>query len=253
MKWQHLFAGSVASLCLVGVTVAGCGGSDSGGGDNYFPEGGAGNKDGQAGGGEGGGGGNDSICLLNDCDLDRDCKDCTGGRTTCSQKEHRCVACGPTANGATCGSGQYCTMYGDCVANGVTCPVDGTGNPTVACKTSADCGACDPKHQVCADGKCSGCSPDDVTTRVPSGLKPALVTGPSCPLKTSSSLPVVASQIRIVRSLDAVTMRAPSGLNAALLSGRRCPLRTRSSFPVATSQTRAVGSGYEPQALVPNA
>ncbi len=160
MNWKQLFAGSVAVLGVLGGAASGCGGGDNGGGDQFFP----GQKEGGTGAdGQGGGGGGDTICLLNDCDLDRDCKDCTGARNICNQKEHRCIACGPNAAGAQCGQGQYCTQYGDCVANGVTCPVDGSGNPTLACKTGADCGACDPKHQVCANGKCSGCTPDDVT------------------------------------------------------------------------------------------
>jgi hypothetical protein len=161
MTFQKLFVGTLAMVSITVGVVAGCGGDNGGGGDT-FPVG-NGKDAGEGGDGSGGSGDNGTICLLNDCDLDRDCKDCTGDRTVCNQKEHRCIACGADASGKMCGAGQYCTQYGDCVANGVMCPVDGMGNPTITCKTSADCGACDPKHQVCANSACVGCSTDDVT------------------------------------------------------------------------------------------
>ncbi len=115
-------------------------------------------KDGGSSGGNG-----EGICLLNNCDIDRDCGDCTEGRTTCFQKEHRCVACGPNANGKTCGPGTECTKYGDCVPNGLKCNEDAAGVPTITCKNTADCGACGPKFKVCNEttGKCVGCSADN--------------------------------------------------------------------------------------------
>jgi hypothetical protein len=59
-------------------------------------------------------------------------------------------------------------------------------------------------------------SSDAVTTRLPSGLKPALCTVPVWPLSRARSLPLSASQMRAVRSEDAVTTRLPSGLKPAL-------------------------------------
>jgi hypothetical protein len=114
---------------------------------------------------DGGGGGDDQICLLNNCDLDRDCADCSNGRTVCNKKEHRCIACGPDAGGKTCAAGSYCTKYGDCAPNGLVCPEDANGVPTITCKNTADCGACGPKFRVCntATGKCVGCLPDNTT------------------------------------------------------------------------------------------
>lgn len=110
--------------------------------------------------GSSGGGGNDTICLLNNCDKDRDCADCSDGATVCLQTEHRCVACGPQAAGKSCDSGKTCTKYGNCVGPGVTCTEDANGVPTISCKNTADCGACGPKFRVCdtGSGKCVGCS-----------------------------------------------------------------------------------------------
>ncbi len=107
----------------------------------------------------------DGICLLNNCDIDRDCGDCSEGRTSCFQKEHRCVACGPNAGGKNCAAGSTCTKYGNCVKNGVTCAEDANGVPTISCQNNADCGACGPKFQVCdrSTNKCVGCLPDNKT------------------------------------------------------------------------------------------
>jgi hypothetical protein len=214
MNLKQLFAGSVTLIGIAGGVVVGCGGSDSGGGDSFTP---AGNKDGGGTGTGEGGAGNDSICLLNDCDLDRDCKDCSGARTICNQKEHRCIACGPDAKNTQCGSGQYCTQYGDCVGNGVTCPVDGSGNPTVTCKTSADCGACDPKHKVCAGGQCTGCTPDDVTncqstdictgqnTCAPACPSSCTVDGDCSACNTKGKAPAVACNKHVCAQCSATT------------------------------------------------
>jgi hypothetical protein len=56
--------------------------------------------------------------------------------------------------------------------------------------------------------------------RDPSGLKAAEFTPPSWPRRTAISLPVAASQMRAVLSVDAVTMRDPSGLKAAEVTVR---------------------------------
>jgi hypothetical protein len=106
--------------------------------------------------------GEGGICLLNNCTLDRDCGDCSEGRTVCSEEERRCVACGPDADGKTCKSGQYCTKYGSCVPNSVTCTEDAEGVPSTACKVDAECAACGPKFRVCnpESGTCVGCLAD---------------------------------------------------------------------------------------------
>lgn len=110
---------------------------------------------------DGGGGNGEGICLLNNCELDRDCGDCDKGRTVCYTKEKRCVACGPQAGGKSCNPGQTCTKYGDCVPSNLKCEEDGNGVPTITCKNTADCGACGPKYKVCEGGKCVGCTADN--------------------------------------------------------------------------------------------
>jgi hypothetical protein len=141
---------------LVFTAIPGC--SDDAPPDSFNPAN-NGKKDG------GSSGGNDSICLLNNCDKDRDCADCSDGATVCLQSEHRCVACGPQANGKTCASGQTCTKYGNCVGPGIACAEDAKGVPTITCKNTADCGACGPKFRVCDDAthKCVGCSDTNTT------------------------------------------------------------------------------------------
>jgi hypothetical protein len=104
-----------------------------------------------------------SICLLHNCDTDVECAACSDGKTTCLASEHRCVAC--SAGGSTgCPSGQKCSSYGNCVGSSLDCPTD-NGVPTITCNTTADCGACDPAHQVCdpAAHKCVACTAADVT------------------------------------------------------------------------------------------
>lgn len=115
--------------------------------------------------GKGGNGGDEGICLLNNCDLERDCADCSDGKTICNQKEHRCIACGPDADGKKCGASKTCTKYGNCVPSGLTCAEDDKGVPTITCQNNADCGACGPKFQVCDRGakKCVGCQQDNTT------------------------------------------------------------------------------------------
>ncbi len=105
------------------------------------------------------------LCLEQSCRSDDQCGGCSGGKTVCDVAGRVCVACGPAAGGRQCPAGQKCTNFGDCVPSALECPVDPQGNPTVACATSADCGACDPKHRLCdgATKRCVGCTPSDST------------------------------------------------------------------------------------------
>jgi hypothetical protein len=127
--------------------------------------GGGGNGNGGNGSGATGNGGGipSSICLLHNCSTDTECEACSGGKTTCLVAEHRCVACdGGTSGG--CPGGQTCSSWGNCAPADVTCPTD-NGVPTITCNTSADCAACDPRHQVCdpAAHKCVACTAADVS------------------------------------------------------------------------------------------
>jgi hypothetical protein len=114
-------------------------------------------------GGDGGGGDSqnneDAICLLNNCSDDTHCGGCPDGLDTCLLSENRCVAC-DRETGAGCAEGESCTPYGNCVPEGTSCPTDGHGTPTVTCTADADCGACDPQHQVCdtTRGRCIACT-----------------------------------------------------------------------------------------------
>ena len=70
---------------------------------------------------------------------------------------------------------------------------------------------------------------------LPSGLKAALFTPPVCPFKILICLPLLASQMRTVLSLNKrlpgmVIMYLPSGLKAALF--------TRSVYPLSTIFSR---------------
>ncbi|HVJ94936.1 MAG TPA: hypothetical protein VM580_34390 [Labilithrix sp.] len=135
-----------------------------------------------------GGGGNETICLLNNCDRDRDCADCSDQRTVCSQSEHRCVACGPTAGNKGCTSGTYCTKYGDCAPDGVQCGEDANGVPTISCETNADCAACGPSFKVCdpASKKCVGCLPENTTNCQSTDVCKNNTCVPKCPAECSS-------------------------------------------------------------------
>jgi hypothetical protein len=152
MKLARLLPVTLVCLFAVALSAPGCGGDDPSGDPFPFDGGRT----------DGGGPGGDGICLLNNCDTDRECADCTGDRTVCNQKEHRCIACGASAGGKGCKPGQQCTKYGDCVPNGVTCAEDANGVPTNTCRTTADCAACGPKFRVCdtASSKCVGCLPN---------------------------------------------------------------------------------------------
>ena len=58
--------------------------------------------------------------------------------------------------------------------------------------------------------------PKTRSPRLPSGLKAAPNALSSCAFRTAISVPVSASQIRAVRSVDAVTAYSPQGLKAAM-------------------------------------
>lgn len=106
----------------------------------------------------------DEICLLSNCSSDAECAACDGGRTHCRLEDARCVACdADTATG--CPDGEYCSSYGNCVPEGVTCPTDAQGEPQITCETNADCLACDPMHQVCdpASNTCVACTTADTS------------------------------------------------------------------------------------------
>jgi hypothetical protein len=112
-----------------------------------------------------GGSGNapgEGICLLHNCESDEHCSSCSEGRNTCLVEEKRCVAC-DADTGTGCPDGQYCSSFGKCVPDGVTCPTDANGTPTITCASSADCVACSPAHQVCntATGQCVACTEND--------------------------------------------------------------------------------------------
>lgn len=106
----------------------------------------------------------DAICLLHNCNADDECGACSDGRTTCLVSEHRCVAC-DSGSGTGCPDGQQCSSWGKCVPQGLECPTDNHGNPTISCGSSADCAACDPMHLVCdtAAGKCVACTASDTS------------------------------------------------------------------------------------------
>src|SRR5258706_190512 len=83
-------------------------------------------------------------------------------------------------------------------------------------------------------------SEDAVTTRLPSGMKPALCTPYAWPLSSAISVPPSAFQMRAVLSADAVTTRLPSGLKPALRTESVWPLSRAISVPLSASQMRAV-------------
>jgi hypothetical protein len=105
----------------------------------------------------------DGACILNNCSSDAECSDCSDGRNTCFEAEKRCVQCAPGGDGSECADGEKCTEFGNCVPADLDCPTDGDGNPTIQCGSADDCAACDPLHQVCADGACVACTADDTS------------------------------------------------------------------------------------------
>jgi hypothetical protein len=102
----------------------------------------------------GSGGAIEGICLLNNCADDTHCVGCPDGRDTCDVANSRC-AC----TDDSCPDGEECSSFGICVPNGLTCPSDNDGNPTVICTQNSDCKACSPMNQVCdtVTGKCQAC------------------------------------------------------------------------------------------------
>src|SRR5271166_88273 len=80
-------------------------------------------------------------------------------------------------------------------------------------------------------------SPDNITTRAPSGLNEAPF---SCSIGSPIGAPVAASHTRAVLSEDTVATRLPSGLKAALETISPCRIGLPIGAPVAASHTRAV-------------
>ncbi len=169
-KVRNLLALALTSLGLAFVAAA-CGSSDD-----------AVTQTGSSGDTSSSGGGNEQACLLHNCSSDDECGLCDSGRTHCLVAEHRCVAC-DAASGSGCPQGQECSSFGTCVPAGKSCSTDGKGNPTITCATSADCVACDPKHQVCdaATKKCVACTDKDASACATSEKCVADQCVPKCP------------------------------------------------------------------------
>ena len=151
------------TFAVAGLGLAGCpSGDDGGGAATIGSTGGDGGSDtnGDVDPDDSGGPG-DGACILNNCSEDAHCEGCSDGRNTCFTGENRCVQCLPGGDGSECADGEVCTDFGNCVPEGLECPTDGDGNPTVMCAGDADCAACDPLHQVCADGACVACTEDN--------------------------------------------------------------------------------------------
>ncbi|MEO6418576.1 MAG: hypothetical protein ABIP39_04175 [Polyangiaceae bacterium] len=76
---------------------------------------------------------------------------CSGGATACAAGQ-------PGANGGGAGGGAGGTAP--------QCLTDASGTPTITCGSNADCGGCDPMHQVCDTGskKCVPCTTGDTTS-----------------------------------------------------------------------------------------
>ncbi|MEM1029227.1 MAG: hypothetical protein AAGN82_02705 [Myxococcota bacterium] len=148
------------AICLAGpMAVQACGGGGSAPDDGSGA--GAGGPGATVGTGPGVGSGGDDqqgICLLNNCNSDVECAGCGDGRNTCLVDENRCVACDPNT-GQGCADGESCSSFGLCVPEGLTCPTDGDGTPTLTCTKNSDCAACSPMHQVCdtSTGQCQAC------------------------------------------------------------------------------------------------
>jgi hypothetical protein len=129
------------------------------------------------------------LCAVESCHGDDECVGCAGGRLTCLVAERRCVACDP-ALGTGCAEGEVCSAYGACVAEGQTCPMGENGLPDISCSSNADCGACDPLHQVCdpAWNRCVACSPSDTGACSPSDICVQGACAPACPADCQSDL-----------------------------------------------------------------
>ncbi len=135
-------------------------------------------------GGEGGGVGDDGpgICLMNNCSSDDQCGGCADKRNTCLVAENRCVACDPNT-GQGCDAGEYCTSFGLCAPDGLTCPTDDRGVPQVTCTQNSDCLACSPMHQVCdtATGQCQACTATNTQHCLSSDICTDGECSPKCP------------------------------------------------------------------------
>src|ERR1700735_3222653 len=78
-----------------------------------------------------------------------------------------------------------------------------------------------------------------------SGLNAASFSQAEWPDNTAVAVPVSASQIRAVRSVDIVKIERPSGLGRARLTAPLCPERIAMVAPVSPFHIRAVWS-YDP-------
>lgn len=146
--------GSGFNPCACDATGGTGGSAGTGGGGAVGGSGAQGGSGGQG----GSAGGEPDVCRLNNCTTDGHCSRCPDGRTRCLVAEGRCVACDPNVP-QDCPAGSECTEWGLCVTEGLTCPTDAGGNPTVLCSANADCAACSPRHQVCdlASNHCTEC------------------------------------------------------------------------------------------------
>jgi len=122
------------------------------------------------------------ICLQHNCTEDAHCGACSDGRNTCLVEENRCVACN-SDTGSGCPEGQECSSWGNCVPDGLECPTDDHGTPTISCTTSTDCAACDPMHMVCDDasGQCVACTSNDTSACQSTDLCIANECSAECP------------------------------------------------------------------------
>ncbi len=156
------------------------------------------------------------LCLEQSCRSDDQCGGCSGGKTVCDVAGRVCVACGPAAGGRQCPAGQKCTNFGDCVPSALECPVDPQANPTVACATSADCGACDPKHRLCdgATKRCVGCTPSDSTRCVANEVCVQSRCAARCPRRARPAQITRSAARRASRHTRATKGDAPSAARA---------------------------------------
>ena len=181
--WFSLVRSATCALGLLALGTAlgaGCAGGEEGG-----PRGGGGNG-GTSGSGGKSNGGAGGLCLLNNCSSDAECMGCSYGRTQCDVANKRCVAC-DAATGKGCAPGEKCTSFGTCAPKSLTCPTDSKGEPTISCKTSLDCAACDPAHQVCDAGKCVACTDKDLQHCLGSDVCKSGKCKPKCPVNCTTA------------------------------------------------------------------
>ena len=149
------------------------------------------------------------ICALHNCSSDSDCGACSAGRHLCNVRDRRCQAC-DVATGAGCYDDEVCSSFGTCIPNGLDCPTDDHGVPTVFCTETADCAACNVDHQVC--------------TWPPAGAWPA-------PRKTRTAVSTTRSARRTTRASRSAPRPATSTPTAwaATSSARRRSTAPRTS------------------------